>query len=74
MLRPVFDPCAETECLARIVFEDVYEEAPADEPARPDFTGWTKAQLYRRARELGIPGRSRMSKAGLLEVLQLYEG
>ena len=35
-----------------------------------DYDAWTKADLQRRARELGIPGRSTMSKADLVKALR----
>ncbi len=36
----------------------------------PAFDDWTKEQLYRKAQELDIPGRSRMSKAELVKALK----
>lgn len=36
--------------------------------------GWTKARLYQRAKELEVPGRSRMSKAELLEAVRRRGG
>lgn len=34
------------------------------------YEGWSKQDLYRRAREIGIEGRSSMSKAELVEALR----
>jgi MFS family permease len=39
-------------------------------PRQDDLAGLTKAELYQRARELGIKGRSAMSKADLLAALR----
>ena len=35
-----------------------------------DYDDWTKVDLQRRAREIGIAGRSRMSKAELVQALR----
>lgn len=35
-----------------------------------DYEDWTKADLTRRAREVGIEGRSRMTKAQLVKALR----
>jgi len=35
-----------------------------------DYDDWTKADLMRRAREIGIRGRSSMSKAQLIDALR----
>ena len=35
-----------------------------------DYDDWTKADLQRRAREIGIAGRSTMSKAELVKALR----
>ena len=35
-----------------------------------DYEDWTKADLLRRARELGVRGRSSMSKARLIQALR----
>jgi hypothetical protein len=55
-------------------------EAPAHERERGDgaaapgagvpYEEWTKAELYERAQELDVPGRSRMSKAELIAALR----
>lgn len=49
--------------------------SPQAETARkggksPPYTEWTKADLYRKAREVGIEGRSRMSKSQLVDALR----
>lgn len=49
--------------------------ANADRPGekggkRPPYEDWTRDQLYRKAREVGIRGRSRMSKAQLKRALR----
>jgi thiamine pyrophosphate-dependent acetolactate synthase large subunit-like protein len=36
----------------------------------PSYDDWTKADLVKRARELGISGRSAMTKAQLIEALR----
>jgi hypothetical protein len=43
---------------------------------RPEapYANWSKAQLYRRAKELGVPGRSKLSKARLRQALIKFEG
>jgi hypothetical protein len=50
---------------------EVYEriEFPDLRPEPESFTGWTKAQLYQRARTIGLRGRSRMTKAQLRSAL-----
>lgn len=35
-----------------------------------DFEAWSKDALYARAKELGIPGRSEMNKAQLIQALR----
>lgn len=35
-----------------------------------DYSGWTRAELYLRAREVGIANRSRMTKSELIEALR----
>ena len=37
-----------------------------------DYDDWTKVDLQRRAREIGIAGRSRMSKAELVQALRIH--
>jgi hypothetical protein len=36
----------------------------------PSYEDWTRDRLYERARELGIDGRSKMDKAGLVHALR----
>ncbi len=40
----------------------------------PPYDEWTREELYRRAREREIPGRSRLDKAGLVEALRQADG
>jgi hypothetical protein len=35
-----------------------------------DYEDWTKADLVARAREIGIPGRSSMTKSQLIDALR----
>lgn len=37
---------------------------------QPPYEDWRKAELYRRAQELDIEGRSKMDKAGLIAALR----
>lgn len=49
------------------------EEGDPKRPAASEPLGsWTKARLYDRAKELGIPGRSKMTKAELLRALRRH--
>lgn len=53
----------------------VNARAAGDRPARkggkaPSFNDWTRSALYERARELGIEGRSRMTKGDLVHALR----
>lgn len=48
---------------------------PGRHPSRkggkaPTYEDWTKDQLYRRAREIGIKGRSDMTKGALIDALR----
>jgi len=38
----------------------------------PPYEDWTKDELYDRAREIGIDGRSKMSKDELIEALRSH--
>ncbi len=38
----------------------------------PPYEDWTKDDLYERAREIGIDGRSAMTKAELIEALRSH--
>lgn len=55
-----------TEVYERIEFPDLVLDVEI-EPER--FSGWTKAKLYQRAKEVGLKGRSRMTKAQLKAAL-----
>jgi hypothetical protein len=74
-----------TETFTRVVFAPIVEQnedfvAVEDlqtmiltRPEAP-YANWSKAQLYRRAKELGVPGRSKLSKARLRQALIKFEG
>jgi len=53
-----------TEVYERIEFPDL-----APEPTAETYSGWTKAKLYERAKEIGLKGRSRMTKGQLRSAL-----
>lgn len=62
----------ETEAFERVEFPPLTPEPAELEPmaleptAEVDpYAGWTKAELYAQAKALGLPGRSKLSKAGL---------
>lgn len=38
----------------------------------PPYEDWTKAELYERAQEIGIDGRSKMTKAELIDALRSH--
>jgi DNA end-binding protein Ku len=46
--------------------------APAT-AAKSDYSAWTKAQLYEKATELNVKGRSGMDKTELIEAIQKAE-
>lgn len=46
----------------------------AQKRARERLDRWTKARLYEAAKELEIPGRSKMNKAELIRALQRHPG
>jgi len=52
-------------------------QAAGDEPSRKGgesdpYEDWTRDELYDRAREIGIDGRSDMDKAALIEALRKH--
>lgn len=59
----------QTEVFERIVFPAL-QASPSGAQARSPYAGWTKAQLYAKAKELGIRGRSKLSKASLRRALE----
>lgn len=74
-----------TETFTRVVFAPIVEQDDdfvavedlqtmiLNRPEAP-YANWSKAQLYRRAKELGVPGRSKLSKARLRQALLKFEG
>jgi hypothetical protein len=38
----------------------------------PDYTRWSKRRLYAKAKEMGLDGRSTMSKAQLIRALRFH--
>lgn len=46
------------------------EEAAKRGGKSPRYEEWTKDQLYEKAQEVGIEGRSKMNKAELIEALR----
>ena len=46
------------------------EQAGSRGGSRPQYEDWTREELYDRARELGIEGRSKMGKGELIEALR----
>ncbi len=63
-------PFEETAALPRLVFPALVEEPAA---STETFEGWTRAELYERAKAVGLPGRSRMCKARLRQALIDHE-
>jgi hypothetical protein len=47
--------------------------APAAKSAR-DYGDWTRDELYRRAQELDIKGRSRLKKDELIRMIRQHDG
>ncbi|MEM9795609.1 MAG: Rho termination factor [Pseudomonadota bacterium] len=52
-------------------------KAAGDEPSKaggkaPPYEDWTKDELYERAQEIGIDGRSDMDKGALIEALRSH--
>jgi len=88
-LLPVFDPSSPTVSVAvletletstfappvtnDLPFEQEMEQASV-RPQADELAGLTKAELYRRAREAGIKGRSAMSKDQLAAALRAHIG
>ena len=62
-----------TEVYERIEFPDLTPEpseiAETESSEPMSYAGWTKAKLYGRAKEIGLKGRSRMTKAQLRSAL-----
>lgn len=52
------------------LIEDLGPTAEASPAAAVPYEDWTKADLYRRAQELDVPGRSSLSKAALIAALR----
>lgn len=76
--------CTETVTFERIEFAPIVPEEPEvsfedlrtmilERPQEP-YTDWSKARLYKRAKELGLPGRSKLGKAALRQALIAFEG
>ena len=61
----------QTEVFERIVFPALQPSASGAQ-ARSPYAGWTKAQLYAKAKALGIRGRSKLSKASLRKALEAH--
>ncbi|MDQ0316370.1 DUF7218 family protein [Amorphus orientalis] len=52
-------------------------KAAGDKPSKkggkaPPYEEWSKEDLYQRAREIGIDGRSKMSKSDLVKALRAH--
>ena len=52
----------QTEVYARFEFPELVPEIES-------YEGWTKGRLYQRAKEVNLPGRSRLTKAQLRTAL-----
>jgi hypothetical protein len=46
------------------------EPPPAEDDAGPSYEGWSKEELSSRAREVGLQGRTLMTKAQLIKALR----
>ncbi len=57
------------EKAARIANSDPHETARRGGRS-PAYEEWTKADLYDKAKEVGIDGRSKLDKAGLIDALR----
>lgn len=65
------DDGASKEKAARIANARARGDKPGRKGGRsPKFDEWTKDDLYSRAREIGIDGRSRMNKGELIDALR----
>jgi hypothetical protein len=63
------DQGASKEKAARIANTDPAEAGRRGGKA-PPYEDWSKTELYRKAREVGIPGPSKLSKAELIDALR----
>ena len=45
-------------------------QSPQREVKSPSYTDWSKTDLLRRARDIGIKGRSSMNKKQLIDALR----
>lgn len=65
------DKGASKEKAARIANAKARGDQPSKKGGKaPQYEEWTREDLYHRAQEIGIDGRSRMSKAQLIDVLR----
>lgn len=56
---------------ARIANAKARGDHPSEKGGRtPSYDDWSRDDLYRRAREIGIDGRSKMTKDGLIRALR----
>ena len=46
------------------------EQKPGEEDGRPPYEDWSKEELTARAREIGLQGRTLMTKAQLIKALR----
>ncbi len=70
--RPVLASCAATGLLAALTYGLYKAGKGLQQNSSPRFENWTKEELYERAKELDIEGRSQMSKDELVECLREY--
>jgi hypothetical protein len=59
------------EKAARIANTDPQEAGQRGGEAK-EYEAWSKDELYRKAREVGIEGRSKMTKSGLIKALRYH--
>ncbi len=57
------------EKAARIANSDPHEVGRKGGKAKP-YDEWTRGELYDKARDVGIEGRSKLDKAGLIDALR----